>query len=153
MRCSSLIRVAAILSIVATPPSLAAQGPAVSHTRADHASQRDVPTAADALTQLHARLRDLTMAQEKWWVEHGTYTTDVSALGLFVRGRAARDSVQVTVLFAGGRGWSGVATHPALRGKSCVLFVGNPTDLPRTPATQKAGKVPADEGTVACDEP
>lgn len=112
-------------------------------------------TSADsALARMRTRLRDLVVAQERHWSDHGTYTTDVSALGFFEKGRRTPpDSASVQVISAGGRGWSGIATHRALRGKSCVVFVGNADELPKVPVTL-AGRRPAEtEGKVECDAP
>ena len=97
-------------------------------------------------------LRNLVAAQEGYWLDHGSFTTDVSALGMHVRGPERRDSATVWVLFAGGRGWSAVATHSALPKKSCVIFVGDADDLPRLPRTAGKGKKAEQEGVAMCDQ-
>ncbi len=101
---------------------------------------------------LKETLRNLVAAQEGYWLEHGSYTTDVSALGMHARGAERRDSATVWVLFAGGRGWSGVAAHSALPKKSCVVFVGDPDDLPRLPRTAGKEKKAEHEGVPMCDQ-
>lgn len=100
---------------------------------------------------MKATLRNLVAAQEGYWLEHGSFTTDVSVLGMHVRGAERRDSATVWVLFAGGRGWSAVATHSALPKKSCVIFVGDADDLPRLPRTAGKGKKAEQEGIPMCD--
>ncbi|HXO85244.1 MAG TPA: hypothetical protein VN803_06940 [Gemmatimonadales bacterium] len=95
-------------------------------------------------------LRNLVVAQENYFANHGTYTTDVSALGLFRGGKPA-DSVWVQVVNAGGRSWNGRAIHMAANGKSCVIYVGFKTDLPSAPVTD-ADSLPAkNEGEPVCD--
>jgi hypothetical protein len=111
------------------------------------------PRAAAPLAAMRARLRDLVTAQEGYWMGHGTYTTDLVALGVFERGRARADSTFVQVIFAGGRGWTGVATHRALQGKSCVVYIGLPDELPKLPTTMADRAAPGSEGEVVCDAP
>src|SRR5258708_4509916 len=71
-------------------------------------------TASPQVTLLQNWLRNLVVTQEKYWSEHGSYTTDLSALQLFTpHGRtptsALPDSVLLQVIQAGGRSWWGRA--------------------------------------------
>src|SRR5947209_6257704 len=66
-------------------------------------------------------LRRLAAQQENYYAVHGTYTTDVSSLGL---GGHRGDTVFVQVAFAGGRGWTGVASQRGAK-RSCVIYVGS----------------------------
>src|SRR5881628_4247429 len=71
---------------------------------------------AQADSLLKHWLRQLVVSQERYYSEHGTYTTDVAALGLFTRpGRAALlakpDSIYLEVIQAGGRSWWGRARY------------------------------------------
>lgn len=109
--------------------------------------------SASAVAQMQQRLRKLVQAQETFWMDHGTYTTDLAALGLFAKDRAAADSTFVQVIFAGGRGWSGLASHRALRGKGCVIYVGRPDELPHVPQTVADKRAAEKEGTPTCDAP
>ncbi len=101
-------------------------------------------------------LRQLVVSQERYYSEHGTYTTDVAALGLFTgRGRAAPsakpDSIYLEVIQAGGRSWWGQARYRGQRGSSCVIWVGLTADFTAAPTTQ-GGRLPAPkEGEPACD--
>ena len=120
-----------------------------------------------AIKQMDTRLRNLLAAQERHYSDHGTYTTSMSALGKYdptlapprvvasARPSASprRDSVSVQVIFAGGRGWTGIASHWGLRGKTCVVFVGLAEELPRLPITRTDRKTPAEEGVPTCDAP
>jgi hypothetical protein len=106
-------------------------------------------TPAAALEQMRASLRELAAAQEAYFADHGTYTTDLVALKLFPR--KVRTGAMAQVIFAGGRGWSAMATHPELRHRSCVVYVGNRSELPSIPTTL-ADLMPAVvEGDPACD--
>jgi hypothetical protein len=64
-----------------------------------------------------------------------------------------RSGPVVAVIFAGGRGWTAVATDRSLPGRSCVLFVGDEDDLPRIPRTTADGFIPLEQGTPRCDDP
>ena len=121
----------ALLLVVAAPVAAQAQAPA-----------RDA-----ALKQA---LRNLVIAEEKYFADHGTYTTDVAALGLFDRGMP-RDSIWVQVVNAGGRSWNGRALHLAARDKSCVIYVGFKSDLPSQPVTEADSVQAKNEGEPACD--
>ena len=121
------------------------------------------PTAADTIAsrarheaareQVRAQLRSLVTAQEGWWSQHGTYTTDAAALGFFPRRapQAQADSVSVQVVFAGGRGWSAIGTHRGYPGRSCVMYVGVADELPKVPATRAEKLVATAEGAPTCD--
>ena len=97
-------------------------------------------------------LRNLVVAQEKYFSEHGTYTTELSVLGMNAKPR----SVNMTVVQAGGRSWWGLATAlssgsaPGRREKSCVIWVGTSTDFTAPPATARKTQA-RDEGAPACD--
>lgn len=131
------------------PRPAAASRPAAVRTMVVAAS----PSVA-AVGQMRGKLRLLAAAQEQYWQRHGTYTTDVAALGLLDRaGPTPQDSTTVRVFSAGGRGWSGMSTHRGLGGKSCVIYVGRPEELPKVPATLAERRQATGEALTACDEP
>lgn len=99
---------------------------------------------------LKRALRNLVVAQENYFANHGTYTTDVAALGLYTKG-AARDSIWVQVVNAGGRSWNGRAIHMAARERSCVIYVGYKTDLASAPVTETDSLPAKNEGEPVCD--
>lgn len=104
--------------------------------------------ASDPASAMKAKLRNLVTAQESHWADHGTYTTDVAALGMHSRSPA--DSVLVQVIQAGGRSWWGRAIVRGRSDRSCVIFVGLKEDFTSSPATD--GKVKAQgEGVPVCD--
>jgi hypothetical protein len=105
---------------------------------------------------LKSQLRNLVVAQESYYADHGTYTTDVSALGLYQRRSpgapmTAADSIWVQVVQAGGRSWWGRASHRAFQGKSCVIYVGVMEDFPAPPATDGSKVKAQNEGEPVCD--
>ena len=110
--------------------------------------------AVAAIAQMRSKLQLLVAAQEQYWQRHGTYTTDVGALGLLdPAGPTPQDSTTVRVFAAGGRGWSGMSTHRGLGGKSCVIYVGRPEELPKVPATLDERREATQEALTACDAP
>jgi hypothetical protein len=118
-----------------------------------------VNPAERAIKQMIAKLRDVYAAQDLHLGDHGTYTTSMTALGRYdtrfapSRANSARraDSVSVQVIFAGGRGWTGIASHWGLRNRSCVIFVGLAEELPKLPSTRADRRTPTEEGVPACD--
>jgi len=107
--------------------------------------------ASDPSPTLKSALRKLVTAQESYWMAHGTYTTDVAALGMYSPTTAKGDSVWVQVVQAGGRSWWGRSTHRARRDLSCVIYVGLTEDFTASPSTD-AGRVKAQkEGEPVCD--
>jgi hypothetical protein len=103
-----------------------------------------------AFKAMAASLRDLVLAQEAYYAKHGSYTTAAGALGIW-RGEGAR----AQVIFAGGRGWTAMATVRGLQGRSCVMFAGNVDEIPKLPTTLADRRTPvqAQEGQPVCDTP
>ena len=151
--------------------AVVALSPALSHAQ-QSTTQTGTPAGATAaavtpmntaditaIRQMTAKLRNVLAAQEAVYAEHGTYTTSMTTLAkhdpsLSIRATAGRrDSVSVQIIFAGGRGWTGMASHWALRGKSCVVYVGMADELPKLPATRADRRTPTEEGVPVCDAP
>lgn len=124
------------------------------------------PAADAAIKQMIAKLRTVLIAEEGHYSDHGTYTTSMTSLGRYESSLAMpkppkpgvpaavpvrRDSVSVQIIFAGGRGWTGIASHWGLRGRSCVVYVGMPEELPKVPITRADRRTPTEEGVPACD--
>ncbi|MCX5765663.1 MAG: hypothetical protein NTZ43_00360 [Gemmatimonadetes bacterium] len=107
-------------------------------------------TAPHAIADMKLALRNLVVVQEKYWADHGSYTTDGKALGLYPH---PKGTLYPQVIQAGSRGWSGMVTfHPALKGKSCTIWVGASGvvgDKPKTMGGLDAGR----EGEPICDAP
>ena len=156
----------ALFALVALAPARAPaqqqQGaPAPSAPAVAPAAAAPANAAADrAIKQMTARLRSVLAAQEGHYSDHHTYTTSMTALGKYDpvlaptrTNTGRRDSVSVQVIFAGGRGWTGIASHWGLRGRSCVVFVGMAEELPKLPITRADRRTPTEEGLPACDSP
>ena len=111
------------------------------------------PSAEQALAEMRSALRNLVVAQEQFFMDHLSYTTDLAALRLSPSGKRDRPKVFVVVTHAGGRAWRAIAQHRAFEGKSCVVFVGDPTDFPM-PATEAGSLRPTldQEGEPVCDK-
>lgn len=136
------------------PRSAAASRPAAGVRAAPRPGVVAAAPGAAAIAQMRSKLRLLTSAQEEYWHRHGTYTTDVAALGLLDRGGPSpQDSTTVRVFSAGGTGWSGMSTHRGLAGRSCVIYVGRVEDLPKPPATLAERREATTEALTACDTP
>lgn len=104
-----------------------------------------------AIDDMKAALRSLVALEEKYWNDHGTYTTDGSALGIYPY---KNGQPLVQVIFAGSRGWTGMATERTWKGNGCVVYVGYEKELPGgVPKTMGAGIVAKSEGSPTCDEP
>jgi len=131
-------------------PALAALlvvGAVTSPSGGAHRKQGPEPRAA----AMKSALRNLVVAEENYFADHGTYTTDVAALGLYARGHARTDSIWIQVIHGGGRSWSGRAVHRALRDKSCAIYVGYLSDFPSRPVTEKDSIAARNEGEPICD--
>jgi hypothetical protein len=142
------------LSVVVLSIGLAAlSARAQSAGRVAMAAPGAAGSPADALPAMRAALRALVAREESYFADHGSYTTDLAALGFYEKGRRlSPDSARVQVLFAGGRGWTAMATHRAAPGKSCVAFVGSKDDIVKVPETRGERKQAVEEGVPTCDE-
>lgn len=138
---------ALLLTALATASRLGAQS-----APSEHASAATSSTPTADVKEMKAALRALVMKEEAFWSEHGSYTADMSALGLYPRSASAGAAPAVQVIFAGSPGWTGMATQSTMKGTSCVVFVGNPDELPKLPATMRSKEIPSVEGAPLCDE-
>lgn len=110
------------------------------------------PATPEAVQQMKETLKSLVAAQEAYYADHGSYTTDITALSAAGKKPFNKDSVWVRVSFAGGAGWTGIAQARGLKNARCVVYVGDPADLPKLPQTFGL-QVPAGEGAITCDKP
>lgn len=85
---------------------------------------------------LRADLRNLASAQEAYFTEHMTYTSDASRLNY-----TTSQGVVLTIISATTGGWSARATHPQSYPLTCTVYSGFVASPP----------FPGDpEGVVAC---
>ena len=92
------------------------------------------PSGVDPTPELKRQLRGLVTAQEGYWADHGTYTTDVSALGLFAPHRTpstAADSVWLQVIQEGGRSGGDVQSIAVRAGRAALSMSVQPPTSPR----------------------
>jgi prepilin-type N-terminal cleavage/methylation domain-containing protein len=85
---------------------------------------------------MRSDLRNLATAEESYYYDQDTYSTDLTAIKF-----NPSPGVAVTIVQAGPAGWSAKATHPLASVAQCTIFVGNATPIP--PATV--------ESSVACN--
>ena len=105
--------------------------------------------AGNAQNFMRMRLRELMVAEEQAYQENNTYTTDLSKLML---ARRTGDVVALRIISAGMAGWSAEATHPAMPGKSCVIYAGPTSSLPGIPQTLTDHTQPLGERDLVCDK-
>jgi hypothetical protein len=145
---------AGVFAVTVVCPPIHAQGTIQYPTTVMHDVSSPYPAnqldTKARIGDMKAALRDLITAQEKYFNDHGTYTTDGSALGIYP---AKSGQPFVQVIFAGSRGWTGIATDRAWKGKSCVVYVGFEKELPGGVPKTMGGIVAKAEGVPACDEP
>ena len=150
MRLTSHSLVAALL-LGAAAPALAQMSTATASGPHGESAARVAVSPADLTASMKSALRDLVTRQENFWAAHGSYTTDMSALGTYNRTSTSRDSAWVQVIFAGSRGWTGMVTHREAKGKSCVIYVGQEAELPKLPSTMGQKQSPQAQGAPLCD--
>lgn len=88
------------------------------------------------LASVKSDLKNLSTAEESFFYEHRTYSTDVDSLKA-----VASPGVVLTIVTATANGWAATAYHPLAWPHTCALFYGSVTAV--APATQ--------EGEVACN--
>ncbi len=84
---------------------------------------------------LKTDLRNLSTAEEAYFFENASYTTDTNLLSYHTS-----PGVVMTIVTATASGWAAKATHPASFPLTCALFAGNVSAL--APATV--------EGLIGC---
>lgn len=84
---------------------------------------------------LKADLRNLATAQEAYFYQWATYSTDSLAMNY-----RTTNGTQLSIVTATAGGWAAIATHPLSYPLTCALYSG--TAAPPSPATS--------EGVVAC---
>jgi len=107
--------------------------------------------AQAAAAPVQQAMRDLLMAEEQYYFDHGTYTTDLSALGLMSKLDRKAPQVWLRVYHAGGAGWIGDARGDNGMVGSCVAFVGDISNFASVPTTQGQHLKPTEEGVITCD--
>lgn len=112
------------------------------------APKRDAPSEERIYHLLRRQLRALLAAQEEVRAARGRYAQGFGS-GAEAVAFAPPPGVTITFAFADSGGWSAVAIHAALPGKSCVLWAGT-VPVPRRPETSHDANR-GGEGEVVCD--
>lgn len=111
-------------------------------------AQDRVPTAADTvranLAIARSDLRNLVVAQEAYFADHGRYAPHLDSMkALFVPSRGST----MVLTYAQNDGWAAKLTRERLRG-NCIIYVNTPEgDRPKT----AHGALTAREGEPVCD--
>jgi hypothetical protein len=108
------------------------------------AGAQAVTTPPPDLSDAQKELRALVTAQESYFVDNDSYTTQLAAL----KRKDASSSVTIVITDAGQNGWSAVAMVSGIKNASCAIFVGK-----TTVAKTAGGKEPEKEGQPVCDAP
>ena len=102
-------------------------------------------------TPVQKSMHQLMAAEEAYYFDHGTYTTDLSALGLMSKLDRKAPQVWLRVYHAGGAGWIADAQGGNGLVGSCVTFVGDLSNFASVPTTQGQHLKPTEEGVITCD--
>jgi prepilin-type N-terminal cleavage/methylation domain-containing protein len=77
------------------------------------------------LSAMKSDLKNLQTQQEIYYADHSyTYASDITNVDLAV---TASDGVTIAIGAGAATGWSATATHVALSGTTCGVFVGSAT--------------------------
>jgi hypothetical protein len=96
-----------------------------------------------AFAEIRHTLRRLVAAEENFFAENGTYSGELSLIGL-----TPDKNTTIRFLWLSRDGWAASGTHAALAGRDCVVFVGQAQAAPTTLKFVRSGK----EGVTICDD-
>lgn len=88
------------------------------------------------LASVKSDLKNLSTAEESFFYEHRTYSTNIDSLNA-----VSSHGVILTIVTATANGWAATAYHPMSWPHTCALFYGSVAAV--APATQ--------EGEIACN--
>jgi hypothetical protein len=123
-------------------------GAGIACAQAAVGAAKEAPSAASSVREAMVQL---VVAQEGFYATHGSYTTDLAALGLWGKTEKGAPRVWHRVLHAGGGGWTGHAQGINGMTGSCVVFIGKLADLASLPTTEVQHLKPTEEGEITCD--
>jgi len=102
----------------------------------------ELENEAKGFDQIRRSLRRLVAQEETFFAENGVYTTDFERMGFRPEGGS-----EVRFIWVKRDGWAASGTHPGIKDKDCVVFVGRATSAP---ATKKNGRR-SRAGAIVCD--
>jgi hypothetical protein len=142
--CSDLIPRRSADGALADTTSEAASSPQPSERPREQKASR--PTAASegtSFAEIRRTLRRLVAAEETFFAENGTYSDELTLIGL-----TPDKNITIRFLWLSRDGWAASGMHTALAGKDCVVFVGQAKAPPTTLKYVRSGK----EGFTVCDD-
>lgn len=101
------------------------------------------PAEAEYYAQIRRALRRLVTAEQAFYAENGTYTEDLERVGFRRDGRT-----EITFVWLRRDGWIASAEHPAMPGRSCVIYVGRVKAAPNSMMYVRGAR----EGVPTCDD-
>ncbi len=125
-------------------PAEGGSGTALRQLLAADAARMDLTGGAMAL--MRHDLVQLAASQRQHHAVHGTYARRFNLLALRY---VATPGVKLRILSADATSWAAEATYEQLPGMSCVIWGGEPAELPATLAMRRQ---PEFEGVPACDD-
>jgi hypothetical protein len=108
--------------------------------------------AAALVKDMYASLRNLIVSQENFYSDHNEYGHTLSLTDSAQVQILPRPAVTLTLTYVTRNAWTARATHSALPGLSCVIFIGK---IPpsRQLKTRDLGRLPEEESVPVCDDP
>ncbi|MCC6317146.1 MAG: hypothetical protein IT361_05585 [Gemmatimonadaceae bacterium] len=146
-RSAATLAMALAAACTAWAPRSAPAQVATLHGASGGPAARDTTTARQHMT---SALRALVEAQDAWFGNHERYGRALRRSGTGGVTVQPETGVTLELMYVTGRGWTGRATHRALPGRSCVVFVGQVPDS-RMPVTRRDSARPSRERTPVCD--
>jgi len=126
-----------VLDSTPTPPRRSRPNRAASA-----AVKYDPALAAERFDRVRKELRRLVVAEETYYAENGTYTGDLSRIGI-----TPADETELRFLWLSRTGYAVSGTHPGVPGRDCVIYVGREHGAPTTLKDVRSGR----EGVPVCD--
>jgi hypothetical protein len=102
----------------------------------------DPGLAAERFDRVRKELRRLVVAEETYYAENGTYTGDLSRIGI-----TPESETELRFLWLSRTGYAVSGTHPGVPGRDCVIYVGRDHGAPTTLKDVRSGR----EGVPVCD--
>jgi hypothetical protein len=128
------------------PPEPVAAAPRPSAPTPSPADTANALDLLDPRVVMKVDLRNLAHSQQTYFAMQGIYARRPETMALQYLWH--RD-VRVQILDADAQSWAAKATHTRHPGKSCVIWVGNLRQRPRTDAQQRSGDR---SGVPVCDD-
>jgi hypothetical protein len=101
------------------------------------------PSDSEYYGQIRRALRRLVTAEQAFYAENGTYTEDLERVGFRGDGRTT-----ISFVWLRRDGWIASGAHPALPGRSCVIYVGRVKAAPNSMMYVRGAR----EGVPTCDD-